>query len=174
MPVRRPPRPVTIVADSSPLIVLAKLGCFDLLHKLYPRIYISAEVHHEVVVAGAGLPGASEVANATWIQVKPLQDRGSLLVAQQRFPLGAGELSTIFLGKEILADVVLLDDYHARKLARADGLNVRGSVGLLEMFYQRGHLSDLRAVFQQLLTHSVYIDRRLLHQRLRSLGLPPL
>src|ERR1035441_1017236 len=67
-----------------------------------------------------------------------------------------------------------LDDYHARKLARADGLNVRGSVGLLEMFYQRGHLSDLHAVFQQLLTHSVYIDRRLLHQRLRSLGLPPL
>src|SRR5664280_2707136 len=93
---------------------------------------------------------------------------------QQRFPLGAGELSTIFLGKEILADVVLLDDYHARKLAKADGLNVRGSVGLLEMFYQRGHLSDLRAVFQQLLTHSAYIDRRLLHQRLRSLGLPPL
>src|ERR1022692_4317146 len=100
MPVRRPPRPVTIVADSSPLIVLAKLGCFDLLHKLYPRIYISAEVHHEVVVAGAGLPGASEVANATWIQVKPLQDRGSLLVAQQRFPLGAGELNTIFLGRK--------------------------------------------------------------------------
>jgi predicted nucleic acid-binding protein len=40
---------VKIVADSSPLIVLAKLSLFDLLSKLYPRVYISAEV----VVAGA-------------------------------------------------------------------------------------------------------------------------
>ena len=165
---------MTIVADSSPLIILAKLGCFDLLRELYPRIYISAEVYREVVVAGLGLPGASEVAKAEWIEVKPLQNQGDLLAAQQRFPLGAGELSTILLGKETLADAVLLDDYNARKLAKAEGLKVRGSVGLLEMFYRRGYLSDLRAVFQQLLAHSVYIDRRLLHHRLRSLGLPPL
>src|SRR5664280_2707138 len=100
MPVRRPPRPVTIVADSSPLIILAKLGCFDLLHKLYPRIYISAEVHHEVVVAGAGLPGASEVANATWIQMKPLQDRGSLLVASRGFLLELESSAQFFLGRK--------------------------------------------------------------------------
>lgn len=174
MPVLQSPRPVTIVADSSPLIILAKVGCFDLLHKLYPQIYISAEVHYEVIVAGAGLPGASEVANATWIQVKPLQDRASLLTAQQKFPLGAGELSSILLGKEIRADAVLLDDYRARNLAKTEGLKVLGSVGLLEISYQRGYLSDLRAVFQQLLTNNVYIDRRLLHKRLRTLGLPPL
>ena len=165
---------MTIVADSSPLIILAKLGCFDLLQKLYPRIYISPEVHREVVVAGAGLPGASEVVNATWIQVKPLQDRENLLAAQRRFSLGAGELSTILLGKEVLADIVLLDDYHARRLAKADGLKVRGSVGLLEMLYERGYLSDLRSAFQQLLAHGVYVDPKLLHRRLRSLGLPPL
>jgi len=52
---------VTVVADSSPLIILTKLGCFDLLNRLFPRVYISAEVHHEVVIAGAGLTGALEV-----------------------------------------------------------------------------------------------------------------
>jgi predicted nucleic acid-binding protein len=163
---------VTAVADSSPLIILAKLGCFDLLKRVFPRLYISSEVHHEVVVAGVGLPGASEVANAEWIEVKTLQNQAGLL-AQQDSALGIGELSTILLAKELHANAVLLDDYHARKLARAEGLQVRGSVGLLETFSVRGHLPDLRAAFRQLLTHS-YIDQRLLDLRLQALGLPPL
>jgi predicted nucleic acid-binding protein len=165
---------VSAVADSSPLVILAKLGCFDFLHRLFPRLYVSSEVHHEVVVAGAGLPGASEVAKAEWVEVKKLQNQAALLAAHQEYALGVGELSTILLGKELLADAVLLDDYKARRLATAEGLQVLGSVGLLETFYLRGYLTDLRAAFQQLLTHNVYIDQRLLDRRLGSLGLPPL
>ncbi len=164
---------MTVVADSSPLVVLAKLGCFDLLNRLFPRLYISAEVHGEVVVAGVGLPGASEVANADWIEVKKLQNPANLPAAQEKYALGVGELSTILLGKELHANAVLLDDYNARKLATAEGLQVRGTVGLLETFYLRDYLTDLRAAFRQLLSHS-YIDQRLLDRRLRSLGLPPL
>ena len=88
---------MTAVADSSPLVVLAKLACFDLLNKLFPLLYIPTEVYHEVVVAGAGLPGASEVAGAEWIEVKRLQNQAALLVAQQKHALGAGEVSTILL-----------------------------------------------------------------------------
>lgn len=165
---------MTVVADSSPLVILTKLGCFDLLHRLFPRVTISAEVHHEVVVAGAGLPGASEVAKAEWVEVKNLQNQSDLLAAQQKYALGVGEISTILLGKELRANAVLLDDYKARKVAKEEGLQVRGSVGLLETFYLRGYLTDLRAAFRRLLTQNVYIDQRLLDLRLRSLGLPPL
>jgi len=149
---------VSVVADSSPLVILAKLACFDLLNRLFPCLYISAEVNHEVGVAGAGLPGAPEVARAKWIEVKQLQNREELRAAQERHPLGVGELSTILLAKELHADTVLLDDYNARKLAKAEGLQVRRSVGLLETFYLCGYLADLRAVFRQLLGHS-YIDQ---------------
>ena len=78
---------MTVVADSSPLIILAKLRCFDLLKKLFPRVWISAEVQREVVVAGAGLPGASEVAEAEWVEVKKLQNQAGLLAAQQKYAL---------------------------------------------------------------------------------------
>jgi predicted nucleic acid-binding protein len=91
---------VTVVSNSSPLIILAKLECFDLLNRLIPRLYISAEV-------------------------------------------------------------------------KAEDLQARGTVGLLETFYLRGHLPDLRATFQQLLRHS-YIDQQLLDLRLRTLRLLPL
>jgi len=164
---------VIAVADSSPLIILARLDCLDLLSKLFPRLYISTEVHHEVVVSGAGLPGASEVEKAEWIEVKKLQAQADLLAAQQKHALGLGELSTILLAKEIHATVALLDDYNARKLAKTEGLQVHGSVGLLETLFLQGHLSDLRAAFLQLLAHS-YVDRRLLDHRLLALGLPPL
>jgi len=165
---------VSVVADSSPLVILTKLGCFDLLNRLFPRVYISPEVHYEVVIAGAGLPGASEVSKAEWIEVRAVQYPAGLYSAQRKYGLGPGEMSSILLAKALDANPVLLDDYRARKLAKAEGLEILGSVGLLESFYLRRYLIDLRNTFRQLLTHNVYIDQRLLDRRLRSLGLPPL
>ena len=165
---------MTVVADSSPLVILTKLGCFDRLNQLFPRVCISPEVHYEVVIAGAGLPGALEVSKADWIEVKAVQNPAGLYAAQRKYGLGLGEMSTILLAKELGANPVLLDDYRARKLAKTEGLAILGSVGLLETLYLRRHLTDLRSAFQQLLAHNVYIDRRLLDRRLRSLGLPPL
>lgn len=162
---------MTVAANSSPLVILAKLGYFDLLNRLYRRVYISAEVYHEVVVAGVGLPGAAEVEKASWVEVKKLHNQADLFEARQKHALGDGELSTILLAKELRANVALLDDHNARKLARAYGLQVRGSVGLLETFYIKGYLPDLRPAFRQLLAHS-YIDRQLLDLRLRALGFP--
>jgi uncharacterized protein len=80
----------------------------------------------------------------------------------------------LLVAKELGANLVLLDDYKARRLAKAEGLQILGSVGLLETFYARGYLTDLRSCFRQLITHNVYIDQRLLDRRLRALGLPPL
>lgn len=165
---------MTPVADSSPLIILTKLDCLDFLKRVFPLVYISTEVHYEVVIAGSGLPGASEVSKADWIEVKSVGNPASLRSAQQKYGLGPGEMSTILLAKEFGANPVLIDDYKARKLAKAGGLDTLGSVGLLEIFYSRHYLTDLRSAFRQLLVHNVYIDQRLLDRRLRSLGLPPL
>ena len=119
-------------------------------------------------------PERLEVSKAEWIEVKSVQNPAGLHSAQQKYGLGPGEMSTIVLAKELGSNPVLLDDYRARKLAKAESLEILGTVGLLETFYLRRFLTDLRSVFQQLLVHNVYIDQRLLDRRLRSLGLPPL
>lgn len=165
---------MTVVADSSPLIILTKLGCFDSLNRVFPRVHISSEVRQEVVVAGAGLPGALEVSKAEWIEVKAVQSPAHLHSEQRKYGLGPGEMSTILLAKELGANPVLLDDYRARKLAKAEGLEIMGSIGLLEIFCLRHYFADLRSVFQQLLTQNAYIDQRLLNRRLRAPDLPPL
>ncbi|HLJ91408.1 MAG TPA: DUF3368 domain-containing protein [Candidatus Angelobacter sp.] len=165
---------MTVVSNSSPLIILAKLNCFELLEKLYSTLCITPEVYSEVVVTGTGRPGSAQVMKAGWIDVKAIHNQDDLLAAQKKTALGIGELSAIVLAKEITADVVLLDDYHAREFARAEQLQVRGTVGILETLHRRGYVSDLRALFQALLANNAYIDRRLLNRRLQSLGLQPL
>ncbi len=163
-----------VVADSSPLIVLAKIGCFDLLQKLYHRLHISGEVYGEIVVAGAGMPGAPEVSKSDWIEVKPMQNSADLIEAAPKHRLGLGELSTVLLGKELHADVALIDDLRARRLAKNNGLEVRGTVGVLELLYRKGYLADLRQAFRCLLVSDVYITRELLEERLQILQLPRL
>ncbi len=162
------------VSNSSPLIILAKLDCFELLNRLFSRLIISPEVYGEVVVFGKGLAGSLELASAEWAEKRQLQDPGAMAQAHGLYPLGVGELSAILLAKECRADAVLLDDHQARQLAKREGLLVIGSVGLLEAFHARGLLPDLPGAFRKLLSEHVYIDKRLLDLRLKLLGLPPL
>jgi uncharacterized protein len=164
---------VIVAADSSTLIILAKLAQFDLLRLLFSHVYISAEVRNEVVMRGEGRPGSLEIARSNWIEAKELQNSAELLVLQERHGLGVGELSTILLAEEIGASLILLDDHEARKLAQERALRVKGTLGLLEIGHKRGHLDDLRGAFAQLLKHS-RIDKSLLDLRLQALGLPSL
>jgi len=76
------------------------------LPQLYQTVTISAEVYAVVVVRGAGLAGASQISEARWINVKPVQEPRPLLFAQQRFGLGIGEVSVIILGRELRADLL--------------------------------------------------------------------
>ena len=56
-----------VLADSSPLITLALAQHFELLQEFYGEVIVSGEVHDEVVVAGAGLPGDEELRRSSWI-----------------------------------------------------------------------------------------------------------
>ena len=103
-----------------------------------------------------------------------MQRPGDLPAAQARFGLGLGELSTILLAKEIGATMVLIDGARGRQLAKKEGLEVRGTLGILEYLFRRGQIADLRSAFEKLLAQHVYLNRDLLNRRLHLFGLPPL
>lgn len=163
-----------VVCDSSPLIALAKIGFFPLLQKLYGSLIISSEVYAEVVIAGAGLAGAADTSHSPWIEVRQIKNPADLAIAQIQFGLGAGELSTMILAKEIQADLVILDDLAARKLAQKEGFSVQGCVAILESCYRKGYLADLQGAYEQLLRRGVYLNRQILNLSLKAFGLPSL
>jgi uncharacterized protein len=107
---------VIVVSNSSPLIALARIGRLNLLASFYKLILIPAEVQHEVTVAGRGLPGAEEVRKAHWIEVAPQKSATDPSLAQACQSLGAGERGAILLAKSLEADLVLLDDWKARRV----------------------------------------------------------
>jgi uncharacterized protein len=165
---------VIVVSNSSPLITLARIGRLDLLKQLFGRVHIAAEVHQEVVVRGAGRPAADAVHGADWIEIHGAAHAADLAALRTRHALGAGELATILLARELRADLVIIDERAARRLGQAQGVAVMGCVGILERGHNRGLVPDLRQTYTSLLEHGIRIDRKILEQSLTALGLPPL
>ena len=166
-----------VVSNASPLIILAGIGFFELTKYLFKEIIISQEVWDEVVINGAGLPGSREAQQgfqSGWIHVKPLAKSDQLTAWRNQYNLGAGELATIILAKEIQADVALMDERRARNLALSEGVKVLGSIGIIELGYQKGEVTELRQVYQMLLSNGTYMDRRLLNYSLAKFNLPHL
>src|SRR5262249_18733834 len=144
------------------------------MRKLFGTIVIPDEVYAEVVVVGAGLSGATEISNAPWIEVRQLRNHADLSAAQVRFGLGAGELSAILLARELDADLVILDDLAARKLAKNEGFKVLGCVSILEASFRQGYLVALRQAYEKMVQRGVHLSRQILDLCLKSFNLPPL
>jgi len=66
---------MTVVSDASPLINLARIGQLDLLRQLYGTMLLPEAVWQEVVVDGAGQPGAAEVRAADWIHTRGIANQ---------------------------------------------------------------------------------------------------
>ena len=163
-----------VVFNSSPLVALARIGRLNLLASFYKRILIPVEVQHEVTVAGRGLPDAEEVRNPQWIEVAAQKLPADPSLAQACQKLGAGERGAILLAKSLHADVVLLDEWNARRVAREAGLSIVGCLGILEAGARTGLVSDLRQAYIDLLRQGIRFDIRLLQDSLARLGLPKL
>ncbi len=163
-----------VVSNASPLITLARIGHLDSLRKLYETVHIPSEVYNEVVIAGAGMPGAASVANVDWLRVTPVQDAEGLAKAIVRTGLGRGEISAIFLAKELAADLTLMDERKGRRLALEEGLSVVGCIGILEEMYRRDEIKDLRQIYQELIRQNIRVDLRTLQASLKLFGLKAL
>jgi predicted nucleic acid-binding protein len=76
---------MSIVSNASPLINLARIGKFNLLHKLYGELIVSKAMRQEVSVEGAGHPGADEVKTAPWIKVRAVTNRPLVLQEAEKW-----------------------------------------------------------------------------------------
>jgi predicted nucleic acid-binding protein len=64
-----------IVSDAGPIVVFARIGRLSLLREVTGILLIPDAVHSEIFAKNGAMPGASEVAQATWIQRVSVADR---------------------------------------------------------------------------------------------------
>lgn len=139
---------MSVVSNASPLINLARIGRLDLLRELYGEVCIPNAVWQEVVVDGAGLPGAELVARARWI--KRRKAKNAMLVRALRQDLDAGEAEAIVLAGELKAELLLMDESLGRETARHLGLQFIGIVGILLEAKHTGHIEAIKPLLDAL------------------------
>ena len=118
-----------LVADSSPLIALARIGRLELLNSLFGKLLLPNGVWRELVATNIPRAGADEIAAAEWIERRAVSDCDWVNLLRQ--DLGAGESEAIVLAKEVNADLLLMDERRGRSAAMRLGLKVSGLVGVL-------------------------------------------
>lgn len=140
-----------VVSNSSALINLARIGKLTLLRELFGVLIVPDAVWQEVVVEGAGQPGADEIGSADWIQRQPVMNMQLVQALQQ--DLDGGEAEAIALALEIGAEMLLMDEKLGRETARHLGLRYIGLIGTLVMAKRKGligavkpHLDMLRDI----------------------------
>lgn len=142
-----------VVADSGPLIALAKLNLLHLLKQLYGRVQFPPSVYEEAVVEGLrrGFEDAHTLQRFLiqegW-EASVLDDLSADLASLH---LDRGERESIGLALA-LSGLLLMDDERGREAARQHGLRVRGALGMLIQAY-RSHLiteDQLRFYFGQI------------------------
>ena len=146
---------LVVVADSSPVIYLTRLGLFNMLRTLHDEVIVPLAVWNEIVIGGAGFPESEVLQRAVadgWIEVRsPVESVTSLGSGSAH--LGAGEIQAIQLARETLATLVT-DESEARAFAEQLGVRVTGTVGLLIRARNEGHVPELRPVLDRLLTET--------------------
>jgi hypothetical protein len=146
-----------IVCNSGPLISLGRIEQLALLPSLYNHISVPPAVYDEIT-RQAALPGANELANASWLHVVEVANRHNVTIL--RFWLDAGESEAVVLAQEMGA-TLLIDERHGRTIAHARGLSYSGTIGVLLAAKARGEIKVVRPLPDNLVTNGVRVSSRL-------------
>ncbi|MGQ9754993.1 MAG: DUF3368 domain-containing protein [Desulfotomaculales bacterium] len=136
-----------VVSDAGPLVTLGRTGYLGVLPGLFGRIIVPVAVYEEAVVKGEGRPGAVELENATWLEVRQVTNKTALALVAGH--LDRGEAESIVLAQEINASLLLLDDLKARRFALAAGLRIAGTVAVLVAGVRKRLVADSPPVILQ-------------------------
>lgn len=154
------------VVDSGPLIALARIGRFDLLHQLVERVLVPPAVWSEVT-AGGDLPGAAEVRGAPWIEVVAPDPKA---VGPLTILVDPGEAEAIALAQSLPGCLLLVDDAAARRVVERLAIRRTGTIGLLRLAKKHGLISLLRPELEKLHASGVFVRRALIEAVLADVG----
>jgi hypothetical protein len=143
------------VADAGPIMSFARAERLELLRRVVGELWIPDAVYHEVVVTGAGRPGAEETARGVWIKRKSIAEQAAVRDLPRQ--LGAGEREAIVLAQELGA-VLIADDRDARDAAERLGIPFLRSLGILREAKLRGIIPTVKPHVDALREYGFRLD----------------
>lgn len=151
------------VVNASPLIFLAQIDALSLLKQLADEILVPFSVRDEVLVPKKQkLP----IELPDWLS---LREDLPLPPEIAGWDLGAGE-SQVLAHALISGSEAVLDDFEARQCARALGVPVTGTLGVILRAKKSRLIPAARPPLEELLRRGLYLSKELVEQSLREVG----
>ncbi len=143
-----------IVLNTSPIIVLGKLGLLEKALSLLGEVEVPRGVLEEV----------ERKRDEVYQELTRLIAEGRIRVegVRKRLPrLGLGESSAILLAL-MKNKIIVIDDKRARRLARELGLEVIGTLSILKKLHEEGVLVETpNTIYRRLIEIGFYVDKKL-------------
>ena len=137
-----------VVADTGPLIALARVVRLELLRRRYERVVVPPAVHAEFALDSdwLGARVLSRTFDAGWLTVGSVTGLG--LVRELARLLDPGEAEAISLAEQEHACFLLVDDARGRRIARSRGISVVGVAGVIQAAKARGEVAAVRPILE--------------------------
>ena len=105
-----------------------------------------------------------------WLSIRPLADTAA--VATLRVDIDRGESEAIVLAREASADLLLIDDRRAREVARRQGLETTGTIGILSSARNHGLIPAVVPLLEDLRGRGFRVSTELVQQLQREETIP--
>ena len=149
---------MTVVSDTSSICYLVLIEAIEILPNLFDRVFIPQAVYEELTAEGSPeqlrlwLSGSPD-----WLEVCSVE----VVEDPELDILHRGERDAIRLAEKFSADLIVIDEKSARKVAKLRGLKVTGLLGVLKTAARR-NLIDPITTIQRLKQTSFRVSSSLL------------
>jgi len=155
------------VVNASPLILLGKVEQIPLLGALAGELAVPRAVIREV---SAKPDGERRVQTLTALQATVIVDDEIPPANILSWDLGAGETQVISHAVVHSAGCVVIDDLEARRCAKAMGLAIIGTLGIVGRAKVNGLIEQAEPVIRRLRETGLYASENLVQKLLREVG----
>ncbi len=145
----------TIIADSSPLIILLKSDLEQILSELFDEILIPEAVWQEVLAGGNDDLAKQKLPFLTWATRVSLN---SINEEIEKYNLGKGETEALSLALETPNAGVILDDHAARKCAGTLKIPFIGTGGLLISAKQKNLILSVSETLEKVQSEGLWLS----------------
>lgn len=133
------------VINASPVITLAKAGHLDLLAQLADDVIVPEAIAVELLDASVDDPARQAMERSWGTRISSI----SIPVNILEWGRGVGETSVLAVTLQHRELTAVLDDAQGRKCARALGIPVLGTLGIVLRAKRQGYLASASEVIQQ-------------------------
>ncbi len=148
-----------VVVNSTPIIALSVINKLHLLKDLYGEIIIPKAVLDEVMVKKDSVSQRVLARAKDWIITKTITNNDAKKFFKVQ--LHEGEVEVMLLGKELEADLLVIDDYTAREYAKYLDFKITGTLGVILRAKEKGIIKEVKPLLSDLIDHGIYIGDKL-------------